>query len=322
MYLAKHAIHVFSLAVALLPFAEQETEKITKSSTPVVVSLEQVLENVYQQYSDKVFNSVDVRYVEIQEAFPYPVNTRYVINGEDRRRESSAGVEDADIAIWAYVNGRATSYYPGSKSFSIDLVKQRSQDICRYLLQLGIPLLDEQRANASNHFPETLRDPSLDWKLDSTYWLVDGHECFKITNKFAQEFYVDPKVGYSFRWNRLDPVMDNHFSDFRKVNNKWMPFQIEMSGHGSLLLTVESLEFGVSKSLEIIPAPGTMVTDTINNKLYFLDANGKRQELLGAIDEAKDLLPARGSVRWLTGGIIVVLVSLSVYWMRNQKKRT
>jgi len=28
MYLVKHAVHVFSLAVALLPFAEQETEKI------------------------------------------------------------------------------------------------------------------------------------------------------------------------------------------------------------------------------------------------------------------------------------------------------
>lgn len=311
---------MFFLVVALLPFAEQETEKITESSTPVVVSLEQVLENLYKQYSDKVFNSVDVRYVEITSGVPYPLITRYVINGEDRRLEATQVKENGDISIWAYVNGRSTRYSPDSKSFSIELVKQRSQDVCRYLLQLGIPLLDEQRANASNHFPETLRDPSLDWKLDSTYWLVDGHKCFKISNKLAQEFFVDPQVGYSFRWNTLDPVMHAHFSDFRKVNNKWMPFKIEMSGHASVLLTVESLEFGVSKSLEIVPAPGTIVTDDINEEMYFLDANGNRQDYPGVIDEAKGLLPARGSVRWLIGGMIVVIVSLSFYWMRNQKK--
>jgi len=321
MYLVKHAVHVFSLAVALLPFAEQETEKITKSSTPVVVSLEQVLENVYKQYSDKVFNSVDVRYVEITDVFPYPSNTRYVINGEDRLREQTTGGKGGDWTC-AYVNGRNTRYFPSAKSASFESAKEPMQDACSYLLLLDIPLSDSRRANASNVFPEMLRDQSLDWKLDRSHWLIDGNECYKVTNKLGVEFYVDPQVGYSFRWRRINSEMVAHFSDFRKISNKWMPFQIEMSGLQNQTLTVETLEFGVSKLLEVVLAPGTMVTDTINNKLYFLDANGKRQELLGAIDEAKDLLPARGSVRWLTGGIIVVLVSLSVYWMRNQKKRT
>lgn len=321
MYLTRLAIHIFYLAVALLPLAEQETEEITKSPKPVVVSLEHVLENLYQQYSDPKFNSVDVRYGEIVTNFPYPFVTRYVINGEDRRRDSYYGAEGKDLWICTYINGRTTNYWPNGSSASIELPKTSLQDDCSYLLRMGIPLSDELRADASNHFPETLRDSGLEWKLDDTYWLLNGHECFRITNKYNEEFFVDPQIGYSFRRKRLDVGFDAHFSDFKKVSNKWMPFTVKTTGRSNETLTVQSLEFGVSKSLEVVFAPGTLVTDDINEERYFLDANGKRQDVMSTIDEAKGLLPIRGSFRWLIGGIIVaVLVGYLFYWIRNRKK--
>ena len=99
-----------------------------------------------------------------------------------------------------------------------------------------------------------------------------------------------------------------------------MPFQIEISGSVNSKLSVESLEFGGRKSLDKKFPPGTMINNTINNDLYFLDANGNRQNLAGAIEEAKGVLPNLTSNHWVIGiGIIVVLTGVAIEILKRRK---
>ena len=170
MYISKYAMQVVFGVTSLLLCAAQEPDKIIESAASVGVSLDQVLDKVYAQYSDKKFNSMDVWYIEDSTKFP-PVKFHYVLDGEDRLREQYE--ENGTIYVLKFVNGRTTIYTPSNTTATIISGKEPLQDSCNYLMSLGFPISDEQRAASSSFFPEALRNESLGWKLDNNYWLVD-----------------------------------------------------------------------------------------------------------------------------------------------------
>ncbi|MBL8890072.1 MAG: hypothetical protein JNL67_08845 [Planctomycetaceae bacterium] len=322
MDLNKCSVHFLFGALCLASVAAQEADEFVKSSKSVDATVAQVLNGVYAQYADPVLHTVDVRYVEVNTAFPYPIEYRYAMNGEDRVREQLVKAESYQPFILRFLDGKTTRHYPGSKAASITHVKDSLQDSCNYLLMLGIPILDEQRARPDHFLPGTLRNESLEWKLDDSYWLVDKLECLKVTNNRSEVFMIDPRIGYSVRWARLETTLVIAFDDFRQVSGKWMPFQVETSGTVNSKISVTSLDFVANNSLDQVLPPGTLVTNEIEDNQYFMDEHGNRQDVLGAIDEAKEMLPGRRSFTWLVVFSIFALIVVGVYLvMLRGKKR-
>lgn len=317
MFIARFAIQLLFFVTKLMPYAEQEPDLVMKGAIPTSVSVESVLDEVYTQYSDKKFVSIGIWYVQDASTFP-PIKFHYALDGEDRLREQYE--DNGTKYILMFVNGQTTIYMPEKNEASIIPGKEPLQDSCAYLGSLGIPITDEQRATPRTFFPETLKDKSLGWSLDNNYWLIDGNECFKLTNH-REEFFVDPKVGYSFRRKGVNSGARLRFSDFKTIEGKWMPFHVEYSlNEVSWTITVESLEFDSRKSFQKGFPPGTMIGNTIDKEYYYLDANGKRQDLAGTINEAKRMLPGGTSNRWLivTGIVVLVVVAICVVLMRKK----
>ncbi|MGO9115327.1 MAG: hypothetical protein ACLP9L_39445, partial [Thermoguttaceae bacterium] len=199
-------------------------------------------------------------------------------------------------------NGDASrKYRPAEMQGFIQKDKDHFVDLDAYMNALAVPISDKDRSVASmtDYFlPYALDRAKLGWKVCPKLEMVDGAECHVLESKDRHRIWVDPQLGYAMRfreiyWAAKDrPIsqyplwMRDEFGSYRQLaDGMWLPQRIMSEQHPTAcsaenrcnrvgfrnLLQVSKLAINEQvpdTRFTISFPPGTLVADTINNRVY------------------------------------------------------
>ncbi|MGO9115325.1 MAG: hypothetical protein ACLP9L_39435 [Thermoguttaceae bacterium] len=200
-------------------------------------------------------------------------------------------------------NGDACHHYqPAEMTGFIAREKDPYLDSDAYMRILAVPISDKDRSliTKTDYFlPYALDRAKLGWKVCPKLEMVDGAECHVLESKYRHRIWVDPQLGYAMRFRErywqvaFRPVshyllgVRNEFGDFRQfADGMWLPERVVSVQYNTSAGRTKNLSNRVSHRTirqvsklainEQIPdtlftisfPPGTLVTDTINNRVY------------------------------------------------------